>query len=85
MVLDAQQPEEPKDHEFGSYCFEELELAKVFEIVSKKVIETQATTSKFVKGLIDSQKSCEVDDIMLKSEEKPLRNQTLLGNSESGE
>ena len=85
MVLDAQQPEEPKDHEFGRYCFEELEPAKVFEIVSKKVIETQATTSKFVKGLIDSQKSCEVDDIMLKSEEKTLRNQTLLGNSESGE
>ena len=85
VVPDAQQPEEPKDHEFGSYCFEELEPAKVFETVSTEVIGTQAATSEFVKCSIDLQKSCKVDDIMLKSEEKLLRNQTLLKNSEFSE
>ena len=84
MVPDAQQPDEPKDHEFGSYCFEELEPAKVFETVSMEIIETQAATSEFEKGLIDLRKSCEVNNTVLKFEEKPLRNHTHLESSESG-
>ena len=28
VVPDAQQPDEPKDHKFGSYCFKELEQQK---------------------------------------------------------
>ena len=39
VVPDAQQPDEPKDHEFGSYCFEELEPAKVLETVSTEIIK----------------------------------------------
>ena len=30
---------EPDDQEFGSYCFEELEPAKVMETISTEVIE----------------------------------------------
>ena len=85
MVSDAQQPDEPKDHEFGSYCFKELEPARVLETVSTEDIEMQAVTSKFAEHSTELWKSCEVDDNMLKFKEKPLRNQTLLENSESSE
>ena len=34
VVPDAQRTKEPDDQEFGSYCFEELEPAKVMEKVS---------------------------------------------------
>ena len=39
VVPDAQKIKEPDDQEFGSYCFEELEPAKVMEKVSTEVIE----------------------------------------------
>ena len=39
VVPDAQKTKEPDDQEFGSYCFEELEPAKVMEKVSTDVIE----------------------------------------------
>ena len=39
VVPDAQKTKEPDDHKFGSYCFEELEPAKVMEKVSTEVIE----------------------------------------------
>ena len=39
VVPDAQKAKEPDDQEFGSYCFEELEPAKVMEIISTEVIE----------------------------------------------
>ena len=39
VVPDAQKTKEPDDQEFGSYCFEELEPAKVMEKVSMEVIE----------------------------------------------
>ena len=39
IVLDAQKTKEPDDQEFGSYCFEELEPAKVMERISIEVIE----------------------------------------------
>ena len=39
VVPDAQKTKEPDDHKFGSYCFEELELAKVMKKVSTEVIE----------------------------------------------
>ena len=39
VVPDAQKAKEPDDQEFGSYCFEELEPAKVMERISTKVIE----------------------------------------------
>ena len=39
VVPDAHKTKEPDDQEFGSYCFEELEPAKVMEKVSMEVIE----------------------------------------------
>ena len=39
IVPDAQKSKEPDDQEFSSYCFEELELAKVLETISTEVIE----------------------------------------------
>ena len=35
----AEKSKEPDDQEFGSYCFEELEPAKVMETISTEVIE----------------------------------------------
>ena len=34
VVPDAQKSKQPDDQEFGSYCLEELELAKVMETIS---------------------------------------------------
>ena len=53
IVPDAQKAKEPDDQEFGSYCFEELEPAKVMETVSTEVIEL-TDSSEYPK---DSQKS----------------------------
>ena len=39
VVPGAQKSREPDDQEFGSYCFEELEPAKVMETISTEVIE----------------------------------------------
>ena len=39
VAPDAQKMKEPDDQEFGSYCFEDLEPAKVLEKVSTEVIE----------------------------------------------
>ena len=39
VVPDAQKTKEPDDHEFGSYCFEDMEPAKVLEKVSTEVVE----------------------------------------------
>ena len=39
VVPDAQKTKEPDNQEFGSYCFEELEPAKVMEKVSTELIE----------------------------------------------
>ena len=53
IVPDAQKTKEPEDQEFGSYCFEELEPAKVMETVSTEVIEL-TDSNKYPN---DSQKS----------------------------
>ena len=55
VVPDAQKTKEPDDHEFGSYCFEELEPAKVMEKVSTEVIELK-DNSKFPNDLQESRK-----------------------------
>ena len=48
MVPDAQQVDEAKDHEFGSYCFEELEPTKTLEIVATEVIEPKVEAGETV-------------------------------------
>ena len=64
VVPDAQKTKEPDDHEFGSYCFEELEPAKVMKKVSTEVIEL-TDNSEYQN---DSQES-------RKSQEKPGENE----------
>ena len=56
VVPDAQQADEAKDHEFGSYCFEELESAKTLETVTTEVIEPQVEAGKTVDCLQKLQK-----------------------------
>ena len=58
VVPDAQKTKEPDDHEFGSYCFEELEPAKVMEKVSTEVIELK-DNSEFPNDSQESRKSLE--------------------------
>ena len=53
VVPDAQKTKEPDDQEFGSYCFEELEPAKVMEKINTEVIEL-TNSSEYAN---DSQKS----------------------------
>ena len=56
VVPDAQKTKEPEDQEFGSYCFEDLEPAKVMEKVSTEVIEL-TDNSEHQNNLQESRKS----------------------------
>ena len=58
VVPDAQKTKEPDDQEFGSYCFKELEPAKVMEKVSMEVIELN-DNSELPNDLQESRKSLE--------------------------
>ena len=58
VVPDAQKSKEPDDQEFGSYCFEELEPAKVMETISMEVIEL-TDSSEYPNDSQESQKSLE--------------------------
>ena len=58
VVPDAQKIKEPDDQEFGSYCFEELEPAKVMEKVSTEVIELM-DNSEYQNVSQESRKSLE--------------------------
>ena len=65
VLPDAQKSKEPDDQEFGSYCFEELEPAKVMETISTEVIE-----------LIDGSE----DSKYLQKLRKPLEKQGIIKN-----
>ena len=58
VVPDAQKTKEPDDHEFSSYCFEDLEPAKVMEEVSTDVVELW-DNSEYQNNPQDSRKSQE--------------------------
>ena len=58
VVPDAQKSKEPDDQEFGSYCFEELEPAKVMEKVSTEVIEL-TDNSEYQNDSQESRKTLE--------------------------
>ena len=60
VVPDAQKTKEPDDQEFGSYCFEELEPAKVMRKVGTEVIE-----------LIDNREHQNDSQESRKSQQKP--------------
>ena len=63
VVPDAQKSKEPDDQEFSSYCFEELEPAKVMETISMEVIEL-TDGSKDSKGSQKLQKPLEKQDVI---------------------
>ena len=58
IVPDAQKSKEPDDQEFSSYCFEELEPAKVMERISTEDIEL-TNSSEDSKDSRKSQKPME--------------------------
>ena len=69
VVPDAQKTKEPDDQEFGSYCFEELEPAKVMEKVSMEVIEL-TDNSEYQNDLQESRKSLEKPGVKENSTDK---------------
>ena len=70
VVPDAQKLKEPEDQEFVSYCFEELEPAKVLETISTEVIE-------LTDGSEDSECSQKL--------RKPLKKGGVIGNDDTDE
>ena len=70
VVPDAQKSKEPDDQEFGSYCFKELEPAKVMETISTEVIE-------LTDGSEDSKGSQKL--------RKPLEKQGVIRNDDTDE
>ena len=69
VVPDAQNSKEPDDQEFGSYCFEELEPAKVMETISTEVIEL-TDSSKDSKCSQKSRKPLDKQGLMKTSTDK---------------
>ena len=86
VIPDTQQPDEPEDHEFGSYCFEELEPAKIMEVISTETIEMEPITSKVVEHSLESRKPMVKDDTVPSSKNKLWEKQQLqVDSSKSGE
>ena len=67
---DAQQTGEAEGHEFGSYCFEELEPEKVLETVFTEVIEPQERNSETVECSLISQMTPHTEDVISDCGEK---------------
>ena len=63
VVPDAHKLKEPDDQEFGSYCFKELEPAKVLETISTEVIEL-TDGSEDSKGSQKSRKPLEKQGVV---------------------
>ena len=73
VVPDAQKTKEPDNHEFGSYCFEELDPVKVMETISTEVIEL-IDSSEYPNDSQNSQKPLEKPGVKRKStDEKKMQ------------
>ena len=73
VVPDAQKTKEPEAHEFGSYCFEELEPAKVMEKLSTEVIELN-DNSEYQNGSQELIKTLEKSDVKeVRTDEKEMQ------------
>ena len=72
MVPDDQKPDEPKDYNFRSYCFEEQEPAKIdlFEKVSTEIVEMQASMHEGVECLTHSCKYVESNSVEINANGK---------------
>ena len=85
VTPDAQQIEEPTDHEFGSYCSEELEPAEVLEVVVTEVIKLQGANSKSSEQSQKLWGSAEKRDVVLRGNQKSEQKQTHEKDSQFGE
>ena len=73
VVPDAQKTREPDDQEFGSYCFKELEPAKVMKKISTEVIEL-TDSSEYPNGLQKLRKPLEKPGVKRNTEEEKMQN-----------
>ena len=85
VTPDAQQPDEPEDHEFGSNCSEELEAAKILETISTEVIELQTVNSEGVERLLESWESPEVEGVVINYGQGSREKRPQVVGSESNE
>ena len=69
IAPDAEKTKEPDDQEFSSYCFEELEPAKVMEKVSMEVIEL-TDNSEYQNDSQELRKPLEKPDVKRNSTDK---------------
>ena len=83
IAPDAQQPDEPENHEFGSYCFEEFEPVKIMETVSTEVIELQTANSEGLECLLESWESPEVEGVVINYGQRPRGTKPQAIGSES--
>ena len=72
IVPDAQKTKEPDDQELSSYCFEELEPAKVMEKISTEVIELM-DSSKYPNDSQKSRKPLEKPGVKRNTEEEKMQ------------
>ena len=83
---DTSQIDEPQGHEFGSYCFEALQPAKVLEVINTEVIELKEANSEDEEHLLKSRKSLEAKNIEFMETLETQREQQSQGSiSEFGE
>ena len=86
VTPDAQQTEEPTDNEFGSYCFEELEPAKILETVVTEIIELQAISSEAEEDSRKLQRLSRGQNVLIQYRQKTqVKRQQCMVNSESSE
>ena len=82
VVPEVQQQEEPSDQEFGSYCFKELEPAKVLEMVSTEVIELKTENSEYSEDLQKSWKVVREEYMAVKDKSEVGEEKAQLVDSE---
>ena len=77
---DASQIDEPQGHEFGSYCFKDLQPAKVLEVISTEVIELREANSEDEEHSLKLHKALEMKTVELTEMSKAQREQQLQGS-----
>ena len=80
---DAIQADEPHGHEFGSYCFEDFQPAKILEVISTEVIELYGKDSEFREHSLNSCKLRGVE--VLETSKSCYRQQPQGDSSDFGE
>ena len=78
---DASQTDEPQGNEFGSYCFENLQPAKVLENVNTEVIELKGSHSEDEEDSLKLHKTLEMKNIRVTETSTPQRQRQSQGCS----